>query len=557
MISSYNYLFVSDLHLCEGRDPKTGWLSPNEDFFHGDNFARFLAHHIALGRAPDAPDHYRRPWKLVLNGDIFDFLQVTSLPNEGDELYQVRGVRTYAELSPNERTYGLGTRQPEIIWKLQRIYRGHTTFFQALAWFLAHPGNQIVWMKGNHDIEIFWPGVQLALRRVLRHAYASWQQQTTQSDPQDPLPPYPEMLSDLSDEYLTEAILFPPSIIYEAGLFYAEHGCQYESANAFQDFENPILPGDDSSGQDDRVELPTGSLFVRYFFNRVEETHPFADNIKPISRYVKWMVFNAPSAVIRFLLEFLPSYLRASWETAKKQRQSANAVRKSNQTLSGNAPGSDPLNEAVRAGILQVQQNSQQQMKQATRRAGIGTLVSVLLTVGGLFLLFLAIRADSWLILLGGIGLALLLFFFGALLSRFLDDTLAKPYLFQSAGKIARLMEEKGDGAAPFFVFGHDHHASARPITAVSSPTSPIWYVNTGSWTPLFSEEDRLMRGDEHLTFLRLIPDKPGFRQSPPELLEWPAQATTPQPVRLFRPTTDPTARLTDFSDEPVEMKGQ
>lgn len=554
MASSYNYLFVSDLHLCEGRDPKTGWLSPNEDFFHGDNFARFLVYHVNLGRKPDAPDHYRQPWKLVLNGDVFDFLQVTSLPKEGDELYAVRRVRTYAELRANERTYGLGTRQSEIVWKLMRIYRGHPTFFQALAWFLAHPGNQIIWLKGNHDIEIFWPSVQMALRRSLRHAYATWQESITQADPHTPLPHYPEMPTDLSDDYLTQTILFPPSYLYEAGLFYAEHGCQYESANAFQDFENPILPGDE---EDPRVELPTGSLFVRYFFNKVEETHPFADNIKPISRYVKWMVFNAPSAVIRFLIDLLPRYLVASFETAKKQRQTAIVKREEEPTLTGSVASSDYLNDAVRTGILQVQQQSQRRMKRAARRASLGTLSSVLLAIGGLVMLLLGIRAESWLLTLAWIAGTLFLLFLAALLSRILDDALAKPYLFRSAGEIAALMQNEGDGATPFYVFGHDHHASARPITAVS-PTNarkPIWYVNTGSWTPVFSEEDRLMRDDHHLTFLRLVPEKPGFAQAPPELLEWPAQASTPQPVRLFRPTADPTATMADFADEPVSAK--
>ena len=554
MASSHNYLFVSDLHLCEGRDPKTGWLSPNEDFFHGENFARFLVYHANLSRQPDAPDYYRRPWKLVLNGDVFDFLQVISMPKEGDELYAVKSVRTHAELSANERAYGLGTRQREIIWKLKRIYRGHALFFQALAWFLAHPDHEIVWLKGNHDIEIFWPGVQTALRRILRHAYATWQEGVAQSDPHSPLPHFADMPAGLSDEYLTQAIRFPPSYLYEAGVFYAEHGCQYESANAFEDFENPILPED---GEEPRVELPTGSLFVRYFFNKVEETHPFADNIKPISRYVKWMIFNAPSSVIRFLIDLLPRYLIASGKTANKQRQSITAKRKKAPSLNGNVPGSDDLNDAVRAGILRVQQESQQRMKRAARAASLGTFASVLLAGGGLVLLLLATRAESWPLTLLWIVGALALLFIAALLSRILDAALAKPYLFRSAGEIARLMEEEGEGAAPFYVFGHDHHASARPVTAVTptDASTSIWYVNTGSWTPVFSEEDRLMRGDDHLTFLRLVPGKPGFGQTPPELLEWPAQTAVPQPVRLFRPSADPTATTADFADAPVSAK--
>ncbi|HEX6383767.1 MAG TPA: hypothetical protein VF177_03760, partial [Anaerolineae bacterium] len=77
MDSDYNFLFLSDLHLSEGYYPGTGKLSRNEDFFHDEAFARFLFYHINLSQVNIDKAYFRRPWKLIINGDIFDFLQVT------------------------------------------------------------------------------------------------------------------------------------------------------------------------------------------------------------------------------------------------------------------------------------------------------------------------------------------------------------------------------------------------------------------------------------------------------------------------------------------------
>ena len=135
MANAHNYLFVSDLHLSEGRNPQSGLIHRNEDFFQDVPFAQFVAHHVQLSRRETAVEYHNIPWKLVINGDIFDFLQVTSKPAPGAELFRIKGVRTYDELSQNEQDFGLGTSSPEIVWKIGHIAQGHPRFFQALAWF--------------------------------------------------------------------------------------------------------------------------------------------------------------------------------------------------------------------------------------------------------------------------------------------------------------------------------------------------------------------------------------------------------------------------------------
>jgi hypothetical protein len=89
-------------------------------------------------------------------------------------------------------------------------------------------------------------------------------------------------------------------------------------------------------------------------------------------------------------------------------------------------------------------------------------------------------------------------------------------------------------GNVAYFVFGHDHAGNVQELTpGAGGPGYRQWYVNTGAWVPVFSEEDRLLRGDSQLTFLRLVPDKPGFHTALPELLQWSPEANKPFEVRL------------------------
>jgi hypothetical protein len=105
-MEEHNLLIVSDLHLSEGLDPDSGKFSCLEDFLFDHSFANFLRHHEEVRHQPRFGG---RPWLLIINGDLFDFLQVASLPEEGGILQAVKGVERHRDLRLNERDYGLGT----------------------------------------------------------------------------------------------------------------------------------------------------------------------------------------------------------------------------------------------------------------------------------------------------------------------------------------------------------------------------------------------------------------------------------------------------------------
>jgi hypothetical protein len=267
-----NLLIVSDLHLCEGLDPQSGKFSRLEDFLFDDAFARFLHYHEEV---KNQPRFGGRPWLLILNGDLLDFLQVVSLPEEGRMLHAVKGIGRHKELRINERDYGLGTTAEESEWKLKRIARGHQSFFAALGWFVAH-SNHIAVLKGNHDIEFHWPSVWERFVVEVERAYTRERLMLGQGP-------------SVTSEELDARIRFCPWFYYEPGRVYVEHGGQYEPASYFADYLNPVVPDDP-----ERIQLPWGSLFVRYLFNKVEDVHPFADNVKPPVRYLMWAFRKGP-----------------------------------------------------------------------------------------------------------------------------------------------------------------------------------------------------------------------------------------------------------------------
>ncbi len=119
-----NYVFVSDLHLSEGRLRGEQYYHKNEDFYYDEEFAKFLRY-LEKERGDKG---YKNPWRLVFNGDFLDFLQVTTTP-EDDGLKTVaddaKGKTSDddAEISEKERKLGLGFDAAKSVWKLAPRYR--------------------------------------------------------------------------------------------------------------------------------------------------------------------------------------------------------------------------------------------------------------------------------------------------------------------------------------------------------------------------------------------------------------------------------------------------
>jgi UDP-2,3-diacylglucosamine pyrophosphatase LpxH len=251
-------IVVSDLHLSAGHEAEGNLL---EDFGSDQEFAALL------DEVATESDRNGAEVELIINGDAFEMLQV---PHE--ETFDP--VAVY----PPERY--LSSSEPDSIRKMNIIIGGHPTFFRALADFVqvGPPRRTVTFIKGNHDVNIHWAGVQDRIRQAMGAMGA-----------RRPL------------------LTFEERRISREGI-YVEHGNQYaEGVDRLDDMEEPH--DHDKPGQ---LAIPLGSYFVMNVFNRVEREKYWIDGVKPITALVWYaLAYDFPFAAkaIATLARALPNIL--------------------------------------------------------------------------------------------------------------------------------------------------------------------------------------------------------------------------------------------------------
>ncbi len=211
-------LIVSDLHLSRGRYLSDRTKNILEDFIHDREFSEFLQYY-------SSGDYATVPVELILNGDIFDLLQMDTF-----------GVHTHLI---TERS---------VVRNLQRIVKGHPEFFEALRVFVKQPGKSLVYVVGNHDVGMLWDQPRAFLKEVC------------------------------------EAHIEFRDISYEFDGIYVEHGQQYEGFARF-DPNRPFL----TRGLPEPVlNLPWGSQFVAVCLPKIKQQRPHIDKTRPFQTFVRW-----------------------------------------------------------------------------------------------------------------------------------------------------------------------------------------------------------------------------------------------------------------------------
>ncbi|MEO0248926.1 MAG: hypothetical protein ABIN58_05160 [candidate division WOR-3 bacterium] len=424
-LGEFDLAILSDLHLGEGRDPATKKFSLKEDFFFDESFDRFVDH---LKREAGRTG---RSWKLIFAGDLADFLQIRAIPENQD-----------FPLRPSERLFGLGTSPEKTVWKLQRMMAGHRKFFEALGRFIC-AGNRCVIITGNHDIEWSVPKVREAFLDEMKKYIRSGNTST-----------------------LDQAIEFCRWFYYEPDLLWVEHGHQYDGINSFDYFLHPYLP--DSQ----ELMLPAGSFFVRYLFNEVEHLHPFADNVKPISAYLRG---NWPKLLLsRNMLK----HLKAFWRILGKSHEFTE----------------EELNK------LEIEQDKILQQEAQDFGIDLSKLQSIKRLWVPSFLYNKTRMENLWMFLSYESG----------------------NHLPSIASKISQEL------AVRYVVFGHTHNADLQAI-------KPDWsaeYVNSGTWVKTFSHDlsDRLLHEEQESVFVRILKSE-GDKM---ELLKWREDIDDATRVNLF-----------------------
>ena len=309
---------VSDLHIAAGRN-RAGVYKGTENFFADDSFHRFLEHAQTLLERPNA--------LLIINGDIFDFLRITEYPGRvrtarlgkrlkrtlkfdpiatpapqpADAVFVVDTSRELAKIgiamtreqleasiTSREQKYGMGTEDFKTVYKLIRIRQGHPMFFTALARWLQG-GHTLMVLKGNHDLELYWPAVRNYLRLILAEDIVA-------CDPQRGLA---EVLRDI---VLPNITFVDDSVVIDND-FYVEHGHRYDKFTMV--LESPVLAKNPK-----RINIPFGSFFNRYLINRIELYYPFLDNVRPSGNVLPMLMRENFPLGLKVLLQHIPMLIR-------------------------------------------------------------------------------------------------------------------------------------------------------------------------------------------------------------------------------------------------------
>jgi UDP-2,3-diacylglucosamine pyrophosphatase LpxH len=247
-------IIVSDLHLGAGSfDLDKGNVL--EDFIVDETFARFL-HEMKEESETQGTD-----FELIIDGDMMEFLQAPAVD-------QFEPRRTY----PLENYQS--SSEEDSAKKVDLIIKGHAMFFAALREFIkpANPQRKVTILKGNHDVNLYWPAVK---ERIRQAAYATGEERA-------------------------KLLAFEEVCINREGI-YVEHGNQYaEKVNRVDNFERPLDP--EREGQ---LAIPAGSQFVIEFFNQVEWEKWWVDSVKPMTALIWYaLAIDFPFAV-KTLVAFL------------------------------------------------------------------------------------------------------------------------------------------------------------------------------------------------------------------------------------------------------------
>jgi UDP-2,3-diacylglucosamine pyrophosphatase LpxH len=468
-------IVLSDLHLADAEplDPRRPhWKAfKRREFFVDADVERLLEHVLALDE----------PAELVLNGDVFDFDTVMEMPPPAP------GQREGTKPSPVHwlmRLRGLSSEEWMSVFKMDCIVRDHRPWFEALGRFVAR-GHRLIFVIGNHDLELHWPVVQQRIRAAMA------------------MPPGCE-----------SKVVFCNWFYLSGGDTFISHGNQYDPYCAAPD---PIHPLIEVRGRP-RVRIPFGDLANRYMLNGMGYFNPHAtanyimSGLEYATFFFRYMVRDQPLLIWTWfwsacvtLVTTLDEFLRPAMR--------------------------DPLQiEEKVAGIAERSQATPSMVRQlaavdvpsaCTRPLMIARelwLDRGLLFLGMVYVAVQAVLAINYLWPISPLWvllpLTLLFPLFLTYSFRVRPETFSQPLLTpERAGLIARITGTR------FAVFGHTHEPELRPI-------GPLLFANAGFWSPAFAEpECRTRIGTQTFAWLR-----PGPHGRTLTLWEWPPGGTEPRP---------------------------
>ncbi|MCA9719581.1 MAG: hypothetical protein H6713_17360 [Myxococcales bacterium] len=507
----HDLIVVSDLHIGRGKNPETGRFYELEAFFYDEDFRAFC---VFL-----CEDAARRGvgFKLVLNGDAFDLLRIDR------DVGQRAAASTSSLIHPGSvsmasttlrgRRFGPVMTPDAAAAAMLEITAGHPVFIDALASVLL-AGHEVIFLPGNHDLELQWPRVQaVILDAVERQARRRADEPRARA--------------------ASSRLSFQPWFYHEPGRAWVEHGCQYDPENAFRYLLRGELDDCDAPMFRAEQDMPLGNFFQRYLYNAFGHITFIVPSTRANLRYFKWLVLNKPHLLLRVFASHSRFWLQVLRRLAKPGHEVRKQMRESHERALDELARASGLGAALLTidTLKAVRTDLHQAIRslgwQALRVLVAATLIALFafglwfagfhgihqLRGGFVFKASLFLLLDFLFLLMAMAGIAFAVV-------RSATEPSSRP-LRRCASKIAKLLD------VPIVCFGHTHEEVLWRLKARRGRPGGAWYFNTGTWIAVFTHDELLPRDRVQYTYLHV-------RGNAGDLLHWSPGRGAPVPVILL-----------------------
>ena len=247
------------MHLSAGRFID-GVQNPHEDFFFDREFCEFLEY-FSRGEYGDGCEV-----ELILNGDVFDFLNIPIHDDFPDVVTEEIAVE-----------------------KLRMILAGHADVINALQIFVQNPGKSVLYNVGNHDMEFFFQKVRDEFCCAI--GGENWTKEKVWVNVE------------------TECLTYPEGIqIHHGNQFEAVHTTNYKCPILTEDLPEPIL------------YLPWGSVYVIKIINRLKWERDYIDKVRPAKLFMAFGFLFDPIFTLKFFILSMFYFLHTRFIYNPKRR---------------------------------------------------------------------------------------------------------------------------------------------------------------------------------------------------------------------------------------------
>ena len=419
---SANILVVSDLHVGEELLPGASAERRRATELGEAAFREFLRYHAVRRRDG-------RPWRLVVNGDFFDFMSVV-----------IVGTKELPARTADERRHGLGRGARAGVARMRALGEAHRGLLGDLARFAA-AGHHVDIVAGNHDIELMLPEVAAELERQLAAAAA-----------------------EAGAARGLERIRVVPWFVYVPGVAWIEHGHVYDEGCSFEFNLAPVDP------KDGRLLYNADYAATRYLTAAVPDVDPHGTEAWSFWGYMRYAMGQGTELAGRLWV----AYGRFVWSLfaaralhrSSRRRERRWRVHRDRRAEAARAGG---LDEDTAAAIDRL---ARAPLTVSWRRIGrmlmldrFGTIAASLVAI----VLLLIFAPLGW-ALAGAVVVVVL----ATGVTRWLGQHLVTSQLPMRA--IPQRLRKLVD--APVVVFGHTHDPRWQRLRGGGL------YVNAGTWLP-------------------------------------------------------------------------